>query len=335
MKSAKDLRWDLKSLGLSEAAIDAAWPEWWSEAAEPSVSAQSELRFSLSRKLGLDPKSLLEDEPQFVWNDQAKFKRLTTESALERSALASFGASVGRALISATAENYFKLSPSAGSYRDLILRREPFVSLQSLLSLCWGLGIPVVSLRVFPLNSKRMSAMVVRVNGRFAVLLARESNFPAQISFYLAHELGHAALGHVDNELAVVEFGDTITDQSSDKEEIEADAYALELLTGFKDPAFLAEGSGFNAPALADVSLRSAVDLKIDPGVIALCFGHSTRAWQRVFSAMRMIYGGSRPVWRDVNRIAINQMDWTAVSDDTASFLQSVLGAGLDHASRH
>ena len=43
----------LQQLGLSDAAINAAWPEWWSEAAEPSPSASLDLRFSLARKLGL------------------------------------------------------------------------------------------------------------------------------------------------------------------------------------------------------------------------------------------------------------------------------------------
>ncbi|GAA0695015.1 RHS repeat protein [Dyella marensis] len=36
----------IRKAGLSEAAVNAAWPEWWSDAAEASPSASAELRFS-------------------------------------------------------------------------------------------------------------------------------------------------------------------------------------------------------------------------------------------------------------------------------------------------
>lgn len=284
MKTARQLRWSLRSLGLSDAAIDAAWPEWWGEAAEASTSAQSELRFSIARKLGLDPRSLLEDEPHFVWRDEAKFKRLTTESELERAAIASFGISVGSALLSATAPGPDELSRDPRIFRDMILRHRAFVTLDDLMVLSWGLGIPVVYLRVFPLRAKKMNGMLVQVGHRFAILLARDANYPAPIAFYLAHELGHAALGHTKNHAAVVEFGDLLTERGGgeDDEEKAADRFALELLTGMPEPQFVPAGSSFNAPALAEVALKSAEELKIEPGIIALCFGHSTGAWSRV-----------------------------------------------------
>jgi hypothetical protein len=134
VKTAGQLRWSLRSLGLSDTVIEAAWPEWWSEAAEASTSAQSELRFSIARKLGLDPKSLLEDEPQFVWKDEAKFKRLTTETEIERSALASFGISVGRALLSATAPSSNRIPADPQIFRQTILARRPFVTLDDLIT---------------------------------------------------------------------------------------------------------------------------------------------------------------------------------------------------------
>src|SRR4051812_31196680 len=87
----------LREVGLSDAAIDAAWPDWWSDSAEPSASARNDLRFSLARKLGLDARSLVDEEgsPRFVWRDEARFKNLSTESELERAAIASFGKAIG------------------------------------------------------------------------------------------------------------------------------------------------------------------------------------------------------------------------------------------------
>ena len=58
--SAQQLRAQLRSLGLSNAAIDAAWPRWWSAEAESSASARAELAFGVARRLGLEPESLIE-----------------------------------------------------------------------------------------------------------------------------------------------------------------------------------------------------------------------------------------------------------------------------------
>src|SRR5437588_8568651 len=111
--------------------IKAAWPEWWSDAADASPSARLELRFSLARKLGLDARSLVDEEgvPRFVWRDEARFKNLSGESDLERAAIASFGRAVGAILIAATTARHIELSPDPISIRKSILRSSPFVGL--------------------------------------------------------------------------------------------------------------------------------------------------------------------------------------------------------------
>ena len=328
VKDSKSLRGSLRALGLSGSAIDAAWPEWWSEAAEASTSAKTELRFSLSRKLGLDPKSLLNDEPRFVWMDEAKFKHLVGGSDGQRAAIASFGASIARALLAACPhEDHPSLARDPLTYRKAILARRPHVRLVDLIALCWSIGVPVAHLRVFPLSAKRMAAMVARVNKRFAILLGRDTSYPATISFYLAHELGHAALGHVQDKVGVVDVGDLLLRKDGDdEEELAADRFALELLTGMSEPVVLPSGPRFNAPALARAALDSAEQLHIEPGVLALCFGYSTGVWPVATSALGMIYREARPVWREVNAIALRQLDWAALNDDTAGFLKTVMG---------
>ncbi|MES9261459.1 hypothetical protein ABEQ23_12375, partial [Cutibacterium acnes] len=63
---SKDFRKKLtRDIGYSQAAVDAAWPEWWTPEAESSPSAVAELKFSLSRKLGLDPRALINNEATF------------------------------------------------------------------------------------------------------------------------------------------------------------------------------------------------------------------------------------------------------------------------------
>jgi len=224
----------LKKIGLSDPAIRAAWPEWWSVAAEASPSAQAELRFSIARKLGLDPRSLLEDddEPRFIWRDEARFKNFTGEDLQERAMIASFGTALADILISAAPRSSDFTLPSAEELRAMLLKAHSFVRLADLLAAAWSTSIPVIHLRIFPSSAKRMAAMAVRSGSRSAILLARDSVYPAQIAFHLAHEIAHIALGHLQTVSAIVDMESDVIEPFGTDEESEADRFALLLLTG-------------------------------------------------------------------------------------------------------
>src|SRR5262245_20956025 len=143
MTEAMRLKKRLKAIGLSPSVIQAAWPDWWSDAADPSPSAKLELRFSVARKLGLDAHSLLDEEgiPRFVWRDEARFKHLAGESDLERAAMTSFGKALAALLIAATPTQHRSLRQvSANEIRRAILSSQPFVTLRDLLTLSWSVG---------------------------------------------------------------------------------------------------------------------------------------------------------------------------------------------------
>lgn len=210
MENSGRFRQRLKNFGFTNPAIDAAWPAWWSDEADSSVSAQTELRFSIARKLGLEPRSLLNDaeQPRFIWRDEARFKRLSGESEVERAGITSFGMAIGRLLLAASTPPAASPPADASQLRELILRHQQYVRLSDLLSFCWAVSIPVIHLRVFPWPRKRMAAMTLRHGDRHAVLLAKDSMYPAHVAFYLAHELGHAALGHLQPGHLVVDLED-------------------------------------------------------------------------------------------------------------------------------
>src|SRR5205085_1367917 len=157
-----ELRRRLKGLGLSEKALNAAWPGWWTDEAEASASGRAELRFSVARRLGLDPGSLLEREqaPRFLWREEARFKHLLDEDDLEQAGITSFGRSVASALLNALPERpELPVSLAPLDLRAEILAGRPYVDFVDLLVLCWAVGVPVVHLRVFPWPQKRMAAM--------------------------------------------------------------------------------------------------------------------------------------------------------------------------------
>lgn len=324
------LKLRLKSAGLSKDAINAAWPIWWSQAAEASPSARVELRFSLARKLGLDPRSLLDDneEPKFVWRTEARFKHLSGEGEQEKAAIISFGKAIAAAILNATPPGHAAGQATARDLRKLVLRGQPYIRLLDLLGVCWSLGIPVIHLRVFPCVQKRMAAMSVQVGDRQAILLAKDSMYPASISFYVAHELGHILSGHLQQDAAVVDFDSSeLASDTDDPEELGADSFALELLTGESRPKVLSKSGAYSGRELARVAHEASTSLGIEPGVLALCFGYSTQHWKTANAAMKRIYTSGKPAWSEINKAALQQLDLDRVPDDTKYYIQAVLGA--------
>lgn len=314
----------LRRAGISRAAIQAAWPSWWTEEADTSPSGRAELRFALARRLGLDPKPLLGERVEFVWNDEARFKHLSAETEIQRAALSSFGISVGRLLVRATPGTITAIEP-AEALRSAILQGSTFVDLGALIATCWALGVPVIYLRVFPLEAKSMHAMVVNVDGRFAILLGRDSEYPAPVAFTLAHELGHVMLSHLLDAPALVELEDPALARDGDDQEQEADRFALTLLTGFPDPEIRTSLDSFNAPTLAAAVLKAAGRYGVEPGTLALCLAYRRNAWPVAMAALRLIYAERKPVWREVNSIAERELDWDSLGDEAAAYLRKVM----------
>lgn len=330
--SGRQLRSQLRALGLSNGAIQAAWPRWWSDEANASPSAQAELRFSVARHLGLDPRSLLDDReaPRFLWREEARFKHLSGEGDLEQAGITSFGRAVASSVLGASP----KPAVTIGGASALQLRREmletgrPYVDLLDLLSLAWSVGVPVIHLRVFPWPQKRMAAMTVRLGDRWAVLLGKDSNYPAPIAFYLAHELGHIALNQLAADRLIVDFEEAQPSaEADDEEERAADEFALTLVTGDPRPIVLPAVSGrSSARELARVAVAAADSLAIEPGILAQCFGYSTGDWRTATGSLKHIYATRMPVWTEVNRIARGELRLHDLTPDAAEFLDAVLG---------
>lgn len=314
----------LRKAGFSRAAIQAAWPSWWSDDAAKTVSGRTELRFVLARKLGLDPKPLLGERVEFFWDDEARFKHLSTQGAEQKAALTAFGMSVGRILLRATPGPAIEPT-EALALRAAIMSPGQLVDLGGLLSACWALRVPVIHLRVFPLEAKSMHAMVIGLDGRFAILLGRDAQYPAPVAFTLSHELGHIMRGHLGDAQALVDLEDPALARDADDQEDDADRYALTLLTGSSQPEITTNLSSFNAPTLATAVLSAAAQYGIEPGTLALCVGHQRKIWPVAMASLRFIYSEKKPVWQEVNGIADGELDWETLSDEAADFLRNVM----------
>ncbi|MGH3711292.1 MAG: ImmA/IrrE family metallo-endopeptidase [Pseudonocardiaceae bacterium] len=270
---------------------------------------------------------MFDGPPKFAWIGDAKFKNLGTETDQDRAILASFGVAVARAALGGLTPSPDLRPTSAQDLRDAILQSSGHVGMGELLTFCWAFGIPVLNVTVFPLGQKRMHAMTVRVATRYTILIGRESSFPAQIAYVVAHEIAHVLLRHVSDNTALLEMGDPLISTQPDEEEAEADRFALALLTGYERPEILAEHDRFSARQLAQAALDAGPQHRIDPGVLALCVGHSTGRWARSFSALKLIPDGTADVRASINKLAASQLDWGSMSRENQDYLRKVLGS--------
>lgn len=322
------LRRELLNAGLTNRAINAVWPEWWSSDAEASLSATAELRYTVARRLGISPRSLFDGPPKFVWRDEAKFKNLGTTTPAEQFILTSFGIASGRTLITAAPPALAPLPTTAADLRNQILRSSPYVQLGDLVVACWSLGIPVVKMNIFPLERKRMQAMTVRLGSRYAILIGRDSTFPSWIAFILAHELGHVIRGDIGDSAALLEMEDPLQVAERDNEELQADAFALALLTGDEEPAIIPNTERYSASQVADAVVNASARERIDPGVLALCLAYRTGQWAESVGALKMIDGQEFPedVGVSINKIAENELRWDSIKSERANYLHKILG---------
>lgn len=105
------------------------------------------------------------------------------------------------------------------------------------------------------------------------IVRCRRSRHTAWLLFILAHELGHLVLGHVPEDGALLD--EHIDKDSTDSEEEQANAFAVELLTGASGRRFVATGRWPNARALVESARAIGQRQMIDPGHVVLNYAHS------------------------------------------------------------
>lgn len=324
--SSRRLRRELRDAGFANAAINAVWPQWWSDEAEGSLSAQGDLIFTVARRLGLSATALLEDRPEFVWRDDTKFKNIGDVDAQEQAILASFGGAVARALISLLpgAHNVVGLSPL--ELRENLLRVYSSVGFAELTTACWALGIPVVQLHVFPLEQKRMHAMAALVSGTGAIMLGVAHKHAARYAFIIAHELGHLALGHSQDGGSLVDMADPLNLEHPDEEERLADNFAMTVLTGTDTLTIQPDRENFSASQLAEVAARTGPTYGIDPGVLALATGYRTGRWPQAIAALGLLNPSPQAPGRQLNELAAQQLSLDDAPYLTQEYLRPILG---------
>ena len=186
---------------------------------------------------------------------------------------------------------------TAAEVRSAILRTDPYVNLDSLLRFCWDRGVVVFRMVSFPNSAKRFDGMALYVRERPMIALGSKRDAAPWLAFHLAHELGHHILGHVKPGTPPVIDGSLEGGDHRSEQEIEADRFACEVLTGEADPRF--NPHPLRADGLARYAQQEGYRRGIAPGVFALIYGRSNDRWGVAQKALRRLgleSGGTRKI---------------------------------------
>jgi Zn-dependent peptidase ImmA (M78 family) len=198
------------------------------------------------------------------------------------------------------------------------------VTLAAILDYCWSRRIAVVHVDNFPVEKKGLDALVYRVNDRYVIVVARaiEPAAGARASFIIAHELGHIALGHVQENTGIID--DPSNEERSRYDEAAADAFAAEILSGGRYKPSWRRGSK-RADTMAERAETYGKRWNIDPGVLLWRSAYEEGLWANAAAASRRLQALPTPTHQFINDVARRNIDTSRVSEDTLHTIERTL----------
>jgi hypothetical protein len=298
-------------------------PAWWDDEIALSKSGMQQAQMYFARAFHIDLVSLAESSGLVRFQEtQRKFKLSRNVTESDVSVSAHFATAMANLALVGVGSEQLVVPKDPVELRATILQKHSCVSLSALLAWCAQANIPVLHIHNLP--GKKMTGLVVREDGRFAIVLSKKGT-PAHLLFHLAHELGHIANGHlqgngfvVDEKIGGADVGDA--------DEKEADAYAIRLLNG-REVSYGPSASTVirSGVALYRAALAKATQERIDVGHIILNYGNSQKNHALANMAIKSIPGESDGI-KLVNSAFFQSLEREKLSDDQFELLKTTTG---------
>jgi hypothetical protein len=216
---------------------------------------------------------------------------------------------------------------SASAIRTAILDKYDCVSLEALLAFCNEHGIPVAHFADFPNTVKKFHGMVTRCKGYPVIVPSLRDRSPSRLSFIIAHELGHIALGHLEDGMTISEEEIGTVDLQDD-EESAANEFAAELILGQPDRVYYFPHY-MTAERLAESAIEKSQRDRVDAGAIAWNYGWYKKSHFPVARKAAGLIEQNANAPQLINKHLSRSLDWESLSNDNQEYLASALGLDI------
>ncbi len=203
-----DIYAQLFELGLNQEFVrENGLPSWWDDELNHKPLAVLEGAGYIADRFGLDFKSLLSSDEKLKFKSQYQTKFNHHFSPNNHLQIAQgLAARIVEMVVYGTEEtNFIKLPSNQTEIRAEIVNNYGNINLISLLDYCWQKGIIVVYFNHFPENIKTFDSLIQFHLKRPVIMLSSPYQDPEKLAFYLVYELGHLALGHIQEGILIDE----------------------------------------------------------------------------------------------------------------------------------
>ncbi|MBL3523798.1 ImmA/IrrE family metallo-endopeptidase [Serratia plymuthica] len=317
----------VSKVGFNRTFLNKVLPSWWDDSLADTPSGRQYASLHLARVLSLSPESLKDgaDAVSFNLGGNHRFKHRVNLGEEDLNVATAVAYSAARI----AAENFktpfdFLADLSWGTIREQLLKQGKWVTLPSLIKFCHSVGIPVVFVKNFPAKVSKMAGLALQVAGRPVIVLTQVKNYGFML-FELAHELGHIAMGHLEENGGV--FVDRkIDSQATDRLEQEANRFAFGVISGKEHLRIVPTGRYLTGPKLAQAAIKFAEQNAVDPTHIALNYGYSQNHWGVAINAVKIICEGEITDQDLVRQLMMDGIDHETINDDDLELLTALCG---------
>ena len=318
----------ISKAGFSRSFIRKVLPSWWDDSLADTPSGKQYASLHLARVFSLSPESLKDgsESASFNLGGNHRFKHRVNLGEEDLNVATAVAYSAARIV----AENFsIPFNPNAElnwqAVRDKLLSDKKWVDLASLIGFCHSLGIPVVYIKNFPTGAAKMAGLALSVSGRPVIVLTQAKTHGFML-FDLAHELGHIALGHLNDLNGGVHVDRKIDAQSTNNLEVAANKYSFGLI-GVKETLRIAPTRGYlTGEKLARAALVYGTQHCIEPTHVALNYGHNLGHWGVAVNAVKSICVGQPTDQSLARQLMMDAIDHENINDDDLELLTTLCG---------
>ncbi|NAT22097.1 ImmA/IrrE family metallo-endopeptidase [Pseudomonas syringae] len=287
-ESMQSLYSALREQGLPKSQVRALMPSWWNDDIADTAGGLQQAKFILARAFNLKLRSIAETPARIEFDlpEQRRFKLIKGTTAEDVTLAVALARSASKMTLSNINVPYTRPGSAAEIRAEILASGKRWVGLDDLLAYCWSCGIPVIHLAT-PLMRRKMDGIAMSTKGRPTIVLSSKKEC-GYLLFHLAHELGHIALGHLDDNGAIVDTEIAKSPNGKEPDEVDADNYALELLVGRSDTK-LRLSRPMSAPSLARLVSNYGVANSIDPTHVVLNCAHNGNYWGLCTNTLKLL----------------------------------------------